>query len=305
MISLKECFVKKDWIISIQLDPFFASDSAKEYMIPFLQKFSAEKNCVFDINTSRRGIKQDSLQMASGIEHLGFTTIPHISPRDSLKEAVLSQALGAYTWGGVKNMLVVAGDARDGAYGQPSTKGIYETDSIGLISELNELRRDRKMTDLLIGCAFSQDIRYDGRIIASPKEWGRMQKKIAAGANFAMTQPLFYQKKEQRRRNTYTVIQNHILIPYLVGLWPFFSGGTASTVKRGEVAGVVLPDETYMMLQKNNYDPVMQAEWYGEMASELRKLGVAGVYIVTPFRRGAYDMFLEFFSHFCKKGGAA
>ena len=288
MNDLRRAIIAKRWVTSVQLDPFQSANSKR--LKKLLQELSKIGVSVVDVNSSRKGIKQDSVAMASGIQRevKNMIAIPHVTSRDSLVDAVLSQILGAYTWAGVKNILVVRGDPKEMDDAHNTIPGVYQLDSPELIRLLDYMRRDRKM-DLFIGCAFCQTHQTEETKMT---EWERLQKKIAFGADFIMTQPVFYRSGwEEEIENMRRLFSR----PFMVGLWPIFDEGTFMALKSGKVTGVVLPAETREMLEKNWKNRIaMQSEWILEMFEKMRGMGVAGVYIVAPFRKKHYAGFLKF-----------
>ncbi len=287
MNRLWDRFLQSRWITSIQLDPF--KNPAADFMTDLLKELAELGIEIVDINSSARGIKQDSLQMASGIEKMGLTTIPHVTPRDSLTEAVLSQILGAYTWGNVRNVLIIRGDPREGT-------NVYETDSPELIQKLKELRDERGL-DLKIGCAFAQTYKEPAEI---KREEKRLSAKLGAGADFVMTQPIFYYPEWERELK---YLQQAISVPFLIGLWPLFDEGTLDKILEGKITGVVLPQYTRESLKKNfTRAPSIQKEWFYEMLRTMQKEGVAGVYIITPFRKELGPEFIKFLSSLKEEG---
>lgn len=295
MNNLKRAFAAKRWVTSIQLDPFKSGSTAvMKGLILKLKKLGLK---IVDINSSSKGIKQDSLQMAGGMEALNFTAIPHVTPRDSLTDAVLSQILGVYTWADVKNFLIVRGDPKDHEGNGNFAPGVYQTDSTELISRLSRLRNEREL-DLLIGCAFSQTNKEQE---AQKMERERLQAKISAGADFVMTQPIFYHPgwKEELE-----FLRSSISKPFLVGFWAFFDEETRETVWKGNVPGVVLHPYAYQTLrEKAVAGRKIQTEWFLEMTEEMKRKGVAGAYLVTPFRKSYYKEFLKFLRMIKREGG--
>ena len=127
-----------------------------------------------------------AIQRAVGIE-----TIPHVTPRDTTVMGLEGVLLGAHAEG-VRNILAVTGDPPHvGDY--PGSRGVYEVDSIGLVQLLAGLNEgvdyvakaiDRP-TSFFIGVAVNPSA--DDPDL----ELERFERKIAAGARFAMTQALF------------------------------------------------------------------------------------------------------------------
>jgi homocysteine S-methyltransferase len=239
---------------------------------------------VVDINSSGSGSRQDALQIAAGLERQGIETIPHITPRDASLAGVLSQVLGAYDWGGVRNVLVIVGDPpRGDLYAE--AKGVYQVDSIGLVRALDMLRRGRKVKDrvtmppfpLAIGVAFNQNSPDPGA------ELDRLQHKIEAGADFAMTQPFF-------RMDDWEDFHKHVFgrfdIPTLLGVWPLISHRQALRINEN-VAGVDVPDTVCETLaDAGPRESEVGFELAARMIADLeRSKTAAGAYVVAPFKQ--------------------
>jgi homocysteine S-methyltransferase len=241
---------------------------------------------VVDINSSGASSRQDSLQVAAGIEAMGIETLPHVTPRDASVAGVLSQVLGAYDWGGVRNVLVVAGDPPKGdSYAE--AKGVYHVDTIGLVRALNVLRGGQRVNDrvtmppfpLSIGVALNQN----APDIAA--ELDRLDAKIDAGADFVMTQPFFTIEDWERFR---VQLHGRCTVPVLLGVWPLVSYRQACRVNEN-VAGVVVPEPVLRQLEAAGAD---EREVGFRLASELlsrleRDKTAAGAYVVAPFKQPA------------------
>jgi homocysteine S-methyltransferase len=239
-----------------------------------------------DINSSGASSRQDSLQIAAGIEAMGVETLPHVTPRDASVAGILAQILGAFDWGGVRNVLVVAGDPPKGdTYAE--AKGVYHVDTIGLVRALNALRGGQRVNErvtmppfpLSIGVALNQN---------APDleaEFERLREKIEAGADFVMTQPFFDAADWDRFR---TELAPRCSIPVLLGVWPLTSFRQACRVNEN-VAGVVVPESVLRQLEAAGPD---EREVGFRLASEflatLEHEGTAaGAYVVAPFKQPA------------------
>jgi homocysteine S-methyltransferase len=239
-----------------------------------------------DINSSGASSRQDSLQIAAGIEAMGIETLPHVTPRDASVAGVLAQVLGAYDWGGVRNVLIIAGDPPKGdSYAE--AKGVYHVDTIGLVRALNTLRGGQRVNDritmppfpLTIGVALNQN---------APDldaEFERLRAKIEAGADFVMTQPFFAAEDWQRFR---VQLAPHCSIPVLLGVWPLVSFRQACRVNEN-VAGVVVPEPVLRRLESAGRD---ERDVGFSLAAELlttleRDRSAAGAYVVAPFKQPA------------------
>ncbi len=137
-------------------------------------------------------LRAGNLGLASRIkEETGVQTIIHQTGRDLNALALQSRLMEAHILG-IEAVLAVTGDSAS-ATDQPGVSGIFDLDSFGLIRMINRLNHGSNLagqsirgeTDFSIGAAFSF------RPQNPDLQIGRLEKKAALGARFAMTQPLF------------------------------------------------------------------------------------------------------------------
>jgi methionine synthase I (cobalamin-dependent)/5,10-methylenetetrahydrofolate reductase len=246
-----------------------------------------------DINSVRSfRVEMDALMLAGALEAHGFETIPHVITRDSNVIALQAALLGAWAVGGVRNILAVTGDPPSvGDY--PQTNGVYELDSIGLVKVLARLNQGTDWAGKNLGGATNFTIGVAVNPVADnlDEELRRFETKIEAGAHFAMTQPIFdpahwcaFLKR----------LGGKPPIPVLVGLWPLTSYKQALRLNN-EVPGIVIPEPTLRELERAGdgaRDRGFQlARVMLEWARTARDEGIAGAYLIPPFKR--YDEILE------------
>jgi len=130
---------------------------------------------------------------------LGIEPVMQMVCRDRNRIALQADVLGAYALG-IKNILALTGDHQK--FGNhPDAKGVFDLDSINLVAMLKKMRDEKKFLNgdeirnskksplvepkIFIGAAanpFADPL--DFRVI-------RLEKKIAAGADYIQTQPVF------------------------------------------------------------------------------------------------------------------
>src|SRR5204863_83113 len=118
-------------------------------------------------------------------------TIPHVTPRDTSIMGLESLLLGAHAEG-IRNVLSVTGDPPEiGDY--PGSRGIYEVDSIGLCEIVSRLNRGEDYNGKGIDAptSFFLGVAVNPSADDLDTELDRFRRKLAAGAQFAMTQALF------------------------------------------------------------------------------------------------------------------
>lgn len=272
-----------EFVRTLQIDPQRGhSDLANRELVEIIR--DSRLVDLVDINSSGGSGRQDSLQIAAGIERLGIETLPHITPRDASVRGVLSQVLGAFDWGGVRNVLVIVGDPPKGELYAEAT-GVYQVDTIGLVRALHRLRSGHKVNErvalqpfeLGIGVALNQN---------APdldEELRRLQGKIAAGADFVMTQPFFSVEEWKAFRPR---LEGHFEVPFLLGVWPLVGVKQAQRINEN-VSGVVVPNRICRALENAG---AQERELGFRMAAELlaqleRERLAAGAYVVAPFKQ--------------------
>ncbi|MGA6993211.1 MAG: bifunctional homocysteine S-methyltransferase/methylenetetrahydrofolate reductase [Candidatus Deferrimicrobiaceae bacterium] len=173
-------------------------------------------------------------------KEVGIETILHYCCRDRNLIGMQSDLLGGYA-AGLANFLIITGDPpKVGDY--PQATGVFDVDAIGLTQVTANLNRGFDIggnpidppTGIFIGvganpCAVEQE-----------REIDRYFRKIDAGAEFAITQPVF--DVEALFRFLDRVEGHSRRIPVIAGVWPLVSYKNAEFMNN-EVPGVVVPRE--------------------------------------------------------------
>jgi methionine synthase I (cobalamin-dependent)/5,10-methylenetetrahydrofolate reductase len=220
-------------------------------------------------------------------ERFGITPLLHLSCRDRNVIGLQSELLGMAALG-MRHVLPLTGDpARVGDH--PGAASVYDVNSIELISIIKQLNAGftyagkplKAATNFVIGCTFNPNAKnLDPQV-------QRLERKVAAGAQFAMTQPVFDVAlvKEMKRRTA------HLHIPIFTGVWPLLSARQAEFLHH-EVPGIIVSDSVRSEMAALD-EP--RARDYGMMLA--RKMITAalehfpGVYLITPFLH--YEMTTE------------
>lgn len=211
----------------------------------------------------------------------------HLSCRDRNLIGLQSELMGMSALG-IHHVLPLTGDpAKTGDH--PGASSVYDVSSIeliGIIQRMNEgvnyTGKSIKLTSrFIIGCTFNPNAKnMDAQV-------SRLERKVAAGAQYVMTQPVFETRLvEEAHRRT-----RHLGIPIFMGVWPLLNGRQAEFL-HNEVPGIVIPER-------------VRAEMAGKEGADGRKQGIElakevcratldlfpGVYLITPFLH--YDTTVE------------
>jgi len=203
--------------------------------------------------------------------------------RDRNRIAMQSDILGAYALG-IRNILCLSGDHQQ--FGDhPKSKGVYDVDSIQLISIVKKMRDEGTFLggDDLNG-APKMFIGAAANPFGEPVEWRvyRLAKKVAAGADFIQTQCIFNMERMRewvRQANDMGLTEK---VYILAGVTPMKSVGMAKYMKKN-VPGMDVPDEIITRLQGVEKKKVADEgiKIACEQIEEFKEMkGIAGVHLM-------------------------
>ena len=280
--ELQAALGRGEWVVSVELDP--PKGGTTEAMIEVARALKASGRVGFvDVNDNPMARARMNALMASVAiqRHAGIETIPHVTPRDTTVMGLEGVLLGAHA-DGVRNVLAVTGDPPQvGDY--PGSRGVYEVDAIGLtqlISRLNE------GVDY-VGKAIDQPTTFFTGVAVNPTaddlplELDRFERKLAAGASFAMTQALFDASQLDPLLRHYG---GEVPVPVLVGVWPLRSHALALRL-HNEVPGITVPDAVLAALERAGPDAAAVGLALARELAEAVRETVAGIYVIPPFKQ--------------------
>ncbi len=273
---------EQEFVVSVQLDPPLGGSNAALLETARVLEESGKAHFL-DVNDNPRARARMSGVMASvAIERAcGIETIPHLTPRDMTVAGLESLLLGTHAEG-VRNILAVTGDPpEEGDY--PGARGVYEVEAIGLTRLIANLNRgeDNHGRTIDAPTAFFTGVAVNPSADDLAVELDRFERKLEAGAQFAMTQVLF----DLQYLDAFLAhFGGRPPIPLLVGIWPLRSHELAVRV-HNEVPGMVVPDGVQQrLLDAGGAAAEVGAELARELMAEAREKA-AGVYLVAPFRQ--------------------
>lgn len=304
--SITDRIANGEFAMSIQLDPPSGAASCDD-LFRFAADLAARGWTIFDINSTRRPLAVSALAIASRLRGAGCVAIPHLTAREALARGILSDIRSAYELFDVRDVLVIRGDpAEDDQHIEHDllrvSGGVFELEAPALVGRIaRDVRVKCNAFGIRIGVAYTLPPPPDTCVTLGTKESGeellRLRAKFEAGADFVMTQPVFraadwFRVREQIDRDPMLRDQS-----FLVGIWPIFDERTLGLLGERGCSGVFLPQPVRDALRRY---PV--ADWgrasmeaCAALLTELRRSGtVAGVYVITPFRRGAWAAFTEY-----------
>ena len=225
-------------------------------------------------------------------QQIGIETVIHYCCRDRNLLGMLSDLLGASAVG-LRNMLLITGDPpKMGPY--PNATAVFDIDAIGLTNLVSNLNRGLDPGGNPIGqpTRFTIGVGVNPAAIDPAQELKRFEWKVEAGAEYAITQPVFDVKQLEKFLGTI----NHVRIPIVAGIWPLVSLRNAEFLAN-EVPGVVVPPKIIERMRiasaKSKEHGVAEGIAIAREMLERVRPHVQGVQVSAPF--GKIELALEVF----------
>jgi methionine synthase I (cobalamin-dependent)/5,10-methylenetetrahydrofolate reductase len=267
--------IKDKKLIAVELAPPFGANDKKLLEAAHMLKGLGVDVLTFPDSPSGR-TRIDSVLMAQKVKNVtGFEVMPHICCRDKNAIAMRSTFLGA-SINDINNFLIITGDPIP-VMARQVVKSVFNFDSVGLMRIADEMNSEAlKDSPLTYGGAINQSRR---RIESEIK---RVQKKMEAGAEFFLTQPVFTAEDAERLRR----VKEETGARILCGIMPLVSRKNALFMKN-EISGVNVTDEVIERYPENadrEDGENVGVELAKEMIAATRDFA-DGYYFSFPFNR--------------------
>ena len=278
-VSILDRIAAGKTVIITELDPPKTLDLEK-FLTGAKAIVEAGSDAVTLADNSLAILRVSNLAMGAMLkQRFGIMPLLHVSCRDKNLLGLQSELMGISALG-IRHVLPLTGDpAKVGDH--PGAKSVYDVTSVQLISILKRLNEGfnqagksvKVPTRFVTGCTFNPNAKYlDAQI-------SRLERKLAAGAQYVMTQPVFDVSlvDEVARRTA------GLGVPIFMGVWPLLNGRQAEFL-HNEVPGILIPEK-------------VRAKMAGKEGPEGRRMGLElakdvcratldnfpGVYLITPF----------------------
>jgi homocysteine S-methyltransferase len=223
------------------------------------------------------------LEQRVGVESLLF-----YSCRDRSVLRIQSDLLGAHALG-LRNILAITGDPPSQTP-YPGSGAVFDVDSIGLVNVLSNLNRGLDVGGNPLGTrtAFLIGVGVNPFAPAADEHFRRFEYKVEAGANFALTQPVF----DVAHLAAFLERIRHFRLPVIATVVPLTSFRNAEFMNN-EMPGIVVPQPILDRMRRADTGDRARAEGVKiaqEILLEVREL-VQGAVISAPL--GRYAMAAE------------
>ena len=221
-------------------------------------------------------------------EEAGIRPLLHITCRDRNLASLQSQVLGLHALG-IDHVLAVTGDPVK--FGdQPGASNVYDVSSFELIRLIKRMNEGVSFSGRTLNgrTAFTVAAAFDPNGPNLERRVRRLERKVEAGADMIMTQPLF----DRRQAKQLYEATRDAGVPILPGVMPLVSDGNTEFL-HNEVPGFVVPDDVRARMARAGRGRKARREGVA-IARELIESVLThfnGLYLITPFNR--YPMTVE------------
>jgi homocysteine S-methyltransferase len=225
-------------------------------------------------------------------QRVGIETVLHYCCRDRNLLGMHSDLLGCAALG-LRNMLLITGDPpKMGPY--PEATAVFDIDAIGLTNMVSLMNRGLDLG----GNPFGEPTKFTIGVGVNPGhldldyELRRLDWKVKAGAEYAITQPVFDVVVLEQFLERIA----HMRLPIIAGIWPLLSYRNAQFMNN-EVPGVSVPDEVMERMriasEKSKEHGLREGVTIARETLERVRDQVAGVQVSAPL--GRVDLALQVF----------
>ena len=212
---------------------------------------------------------------------VGIDAILHYTCRDRNVLCIQSDLLGAAAVG-IRNLICITGDPpKMGNY--PDATAVFDVDAIGLVNIVRSLNHglDLGGNPIGTGTGFVIGVGANPGLTDLDEETRRFEYKVEAGAEYAVTQPVF----DLRLLENFLKRIEHCRIPVVAGIWPLVSVRNAEFMKNE--LRVSVPDSILERMARAQTPELARAEGVAiarEMLIAARQM-VQGAQISAPMGR--------------------
>ncbi len=284
---LQEKLEAGEFVVSVELDPPKGLNPAKILEGAVLLK-QAGADFINIADSPMARVRMSCIALARLIQdHLGIETIIHFTTRDRNLMALQSELLGAHALG-IRNILALTGDPLHvGDY--PNTTGVWNVDSVGLIGVIRGMNEGHDAAGSSIGAKSSFHIgsalNLNMTEEQTEQEIEKYRRKIEAGAQFIMTQPIYEIAPLERLLDAFGPVG----APLILGMIPLHSSKHAEYL-HNEVPGISIPDDVRArMRDAGERGREVGIELARDVITQARERGlIQGCYLMPSY--GRYDL---------------
>lgn len=289
--SFAEKLSKREFVVSVEMDPPRGLDTHKLLAgASLLAESGADVINIADSPMAR--MRMSPWAVCSLVQkEINIETVLHFPTRGRNLLRVQGDLLAAHAMD-IRNIFVVMGDPTAiGDY--PEAMDDYDLVPSGLISLIKcgfNLGKDHsgeaigQPTSFFVGCALNLNPH------SITKEINTLQRKIKAGVDFILTQPIFEPKKAELFLKHYSDLYGKLEIPLIVGVLPLYNLRHTNFLAN-EVPGIEIPESIKRRMSMPGIDSAQEGVRIAVGLVEQIRSFSSGIYLMPAFNR--YDLAVE------------
>ncbi|MCT2535208.1 bifunctional homocysteine S-methyltransferase/methylenetetrahydrofolate reductase [Aquibacillus koreensis] len=278
--------------IIVELDPPKVLD-IEGYMEATKILKDAGVDAVTIADNSLGSVRVSNMAIASLIKEMGVEPLVHIACRDRNLIGQQSHLMGLHVLG-IHHILLITGDPSK--FGDlPGATSVFDVSSTDLTKMVKKLNNGiafsgqplKQRSKFVVGTSFNPHVRNFHKAI------DRLKRKLDAGADYVMTQPIYDVRLFEKLARAIEPFQ----VPVFVGIMPMVSSRNAQFL-HNEVPGIQIPDEILERMDKESKEEATQEGL--AISEELINEALTyfnGIYLVTPFLRAELTAHLTRYIH--------
>ena len=284
--ALQKALADRKFVVSVELDPPKGLNPTR-IVNGAAMLADVGVDCINIGDSPMARVRMGCVSLALHIQRrVGLDTIIHFTTRDRNLMALQSELLGAHSHG-IRNILALTGDPpRMGNL--PQAKAVWDVDSIGLIKILKRMNEGQDwagnsigmQAQFFVGCAVNP-VADDLEL-----ELDRFHRKIEAGADYVMAQPLY----DMDQLMSFLNRVGKIPVPFLLGVMPLQSHKHAEFL-HNELPGVTIPDHLRERMRLAGDQGIQEGIRQSQEFLAEAQAYCDGTYLMPSF--GRYEMVAE------------
>ncbi len=237
-MTFQERLRKGKWAVTCEVNPPKGTDLTE--LLGTMEAFKGRVDAVNITDGKSSVMAMSALAVSCLLKEKGLEPILNVSCRDRNRLALQGDLLGAAALG-IRNVLVVTGDyASMGDH--PQAKPVFDLDSVQLLEAIQRLENGQ---DLGKNPLRGKPLFFKGATVspipdttaALELQLLKMEKKVAAGAQFFQTQPVF----DLQAFESFTKRASRLGVPVLASVLPLKSGSMARFLNKN-MPGMKVPE---------------------------------------------------------------
>lgn len=289
--TLREKLAAGRFVVSVEIDPPRGLNPRRALEGVAMLK-EAGVDCINVGDSPRAQTRMSPLAFALLIrQRVGLETIVHFTTRDRNLAALQGDLIGAHVWG-LHNIFCLRGDPPAGG-GYARAVAVWDVSPVGLIRVIKGLNEGLDWVGNSVGQPTSFFIGAAANPTAASleSEMKLLRRKVAAGAEFIMTQAVY----DVEALDRFLKAASGVKVPILLGVIPLHSFRHAEFLQN-ELVGIVIPEPVRERMRRAGESGLDEGIALAREVMDAARGRVQGVYLMPSF--GRYDVAAQLLAEF-------